>query len=704
MKLMVGKPWERLEKASFMELAGESEEYGGGKLRVEHLRELGQFLEDRNCHEFKWLLDDVIESDQEEDIGRLEQQWDRAKYHRSDAEAIRFLVDRLSATDLSLRDWKFGWLMKKSGLQFTERQLLKIVERLGATGNWRHALSVVDWAFNSKSHRQIKSRFVYTKLLAVLGKARRPYEALRIFNVMRGDCHIYPDMAAYHSIAVTLGQAGLLKELINVIECIGQKPSKKVMRRKNWDPLEPDLVIYNAVLNACVAAHQWKGVFWVFEQLRVKALRPNGASYGLAMEVMLQSGKYDLVHKYFDKMRKMGEATKALTYKVIVRAYWEEGKVNEAIKAVRDMEQRGIVGTACVYYELACCLCNNQRWQEAIMEVEKLKKLPHIKPLPVAFTGMIISAMDGGHVDDCISIFEHMKYHCTPNIGTINAMLKVYGKSDMFSKAKELFEEIKEEKSNTNMCPDVYTYRTMLEASASTHQWEYFEYLYKEMVLCGYQLDHCKHSWLLVEASRAGKCHLLEHAFYTILEAEEIPSQPLFSEMVCQATAKNDYERAVTIVNTMAHAPFKVSEQQWKDLFDKNGDRISTNSLGKLLHTLRNYEVAKEETVLNLIKSLDYICRFGHLLTDGGEIKRRSTSMEDSSDTACIETGEFDDDLTSLIFENSEDDNDDLELDMKLCEDNSHGSNLPSAYEILEEWKESRKKDGIVFPLQLCQK
>ena len=57
-------------------------------------------------------------------------------------------------------------------------------------------------------------------------------------------------MAAYHSIAVTLGQAGLLKELIKIIEWMRQKPSKKIrnMRHKNWDPvIEPDLVIYNAV-------------------------------------------------------------------------------------------------------------------------------------------------------------------------------------------------------------------------------------------------------------------------------------------------------------------------------------------------------------------------------------------------------------------------------------------------------------------------
>lgn len=67
---------------------------------------------------------------------------------------------------------------------------------------------------------------------------------------MQGDCHIYPDIAAYHSIAVTLGQTGHLKELMKIIECMRQKPFKvdKNMFRKNWDPvLEPDLVVYNAV-------------------------------------------------------------------------------------------------------------------------------------------------------------------------------------------------------------------------------------------------------------------------------------------------------------------------------------------------------------------------------------------------------------------------------------------------------------------------
>lgn len=56
-------------------------------------------------------------------------------------------------------------------------------------------------------------------------------------------------------------------------------------------------------------------------------------------------------------------------FPVLVRAFWCEGKINEAVEAVRDMEQRGVVGTGSVYYELACCLCNNGRWQAALVEV-----------------------------------------------------------------------------------------------------------------------------------------------------------------------------------------------------------------------------------------------------------------------------------------------------------------------------------------------
>lgn len=154
-------------------------------------------------------------------------------------------------------------------------------------------------------------------------------------------------------------------------------------------------------------------------------------------------------------------------------------------------------------------------WSCAILlQVEKLKNLRPKRPLAVTFTGMIISSMDGGHVQGCISLYEHCKTLMPPDIGLINAMLKVYGRNDMFLKAKELFEETRRNDSGSKtgenchfslVKADAFTFGCMLKTSATALQWEYFEYVYKEMTLAGYQINQSKHSSLLVEASKAGK-------------------------------------------------------------------------------------------------------------------------------------------------------------------------------------------------------
>lgn len=70
-----------------------------------------------------------------------------------------FLEDyRLCSTQFSAKDWKLSRMMKQSGLLFTEKQMLKIVDGLGERGHWKHALSLVEWVYNTKEHKHHKSR------------------------------------------------------------------------------------------------------------------------------------------------------------------------------------------------------------------------------------------------------------------------------------------------------------------------------------------------------------------------------------------------------------------------------------------------------------------------------------------------------------------------------------------------------------------
>lgn len=71
---------------------------------------------------------------------------------------MNYLWCRLSAREITMRDWKFSRIMKQSELQFTESQLLNVLEGLGNKGQWKQALSVVEWVYNDKEHRRYKSR------------------------------------------------------------------------------------------------------------------------------------------------------------------------------------------------------------------------------------------------------------------------------------------------------------------------------------------------------------------------------------------------------------------------------------------------------------------------------------------------------------------------------------------------------------------
>lgn len=63
---------------------------------------------------------------------------------------------------------------------------------------------------------------------------------------------------------------------------------------------------------------------------------------------------------------------------VLVNALWREGRTEEAIMAVEEMERRGIVGNASLYYDLARCLCSVGRCTEALKLVRIFKCAMHL--------------------------------------------------------------------------------------------------------------------------------------------------------------------------------------------------------------------------------------------------------------------------------------------------------------------------------------
>uniref|UniRef100_A0A1D1YMK8 Pentatricopeptide repeat-containing protein At1g30610, chloroplastic n=1 Tax=Anthurium amnicola TaxID=1678845 RepID=A0A1D1YMK8_9ARAE len=535
-------------------------------------------------------------------------------------ERIHNLAKRLNSTDVNMPEWQFSRMMHGAKIKFTDHSILRVVQILGAFGNWRRVLQVVEWLESRERFKSYKSRYIYTTVLSVLGKAKRPMEALNVFFAMHQELSSYPDLAAYHCIAVILGQAGLMKELFDVIDCMRAIPEKKfklgVLQR--WDPcLEPDLVVYNAVLNACVQQKQWNGAFWVLQELKQRGIRPSSTTYGLVMEVMLACGKYNLVHEFFRKAQK-NSIPGTLNYKVLVNTFWREGKIDEAVLAVKDMERVGIVGSASLYYDLARCLCSAGRCEEALLQIDKLCKVAQ-KPLVVTYTGLIQTCLDCGSIHNATYIFDQMHKCCYPNVVTCNIMLKSYVEHGMFQEAKYLFQTILEGNKCINkrsdligkVVPDKFMFNTVMEACVDTKHWDDFEYVYQQMFHYGYHFDAKRHLHMVMEASRAGKVQVLDTTCEHLICSGRTPPPAIVKERVCLRLQDGDCVAALSCLDIDEPGQLQAySEKSWLNILETNLTRFGEDVLIRLayeINKLPSVSCQKRPMLQNLFTACEKI-------------------------------------------------------------------------------------------------
>ncbi|KAI3852656.1 hypothetical protein MKW92_003753 [Papaver armeniacum] len=521
-------------------------------------------------------------------------------------ERIQNLAKWLNGADINLPEWMFSKMMRSAKIRFTDHSLLKVIQVLGRFGNWRRVLQVIEWFQSRERFKSHKPKYIYTAALDVLGKSKRPVEALNIFHEMRQQRSTYPDIAAYHCIAVTLGQAGQMKELLDVIDCISISSSKEVQT--------------GGVLNACVRNKQWEGAFWVLQQLKEQSLQPSSTTYGLVMEVMLACEKYNLVHEFFRKVDKTS-MLKSSNYKILVNTLWKEGKTDEAVAAVKDMERRGIVGTASLYYDLARCLCSAGRCEEALMQIEKLCKVAN-KPLFVTYTGLIQACLDSGSVQNGSYIFDQMHKFCSPNVVTYNIMLKGYLDHGLFEKAKDLFQQMLDDSKQitsiadykSRVVPDNYTFNTMLDACVAEKKWDDFTFVYQQMLHHGCHFNTKRHIKMLLEACRAGKLHLL-------------PSLERF----CMKLEKNDISGAISCITSTCHQTtdelYAFSEKVWLYLFQNNSSRFQKDTLIGLIHELNNI-IAGSDRSNPILENLICSCKeFFDRTADADPVPNEATTL-----------------------------------------------------------------------------
>ncbi|CAI5504028.1 unnamed protein product [Closterium sp. Naga37s-1] len=185
-----------------------------------------------------------------------------------------------------------------------------------------------------------------------------------------------------------------------------------------------------AVLNACGAKRQWKGVQWVLQQMRGEGVAPDAATFGLAIQALSLCNQTHLALQLLADMEAAGFPPTVQTYRDLVRVLAAAGRVEEAEAAVREMLHW-------LYFSLPAL---SPPIPLPLLPLDPLFRPEDAQPAVVTWTGLIRACERSNRLADAAQVFLKMqKQGCTPNITTCNIMITVFARTGRFAAVEEIY-------------------------------------------------------------------------------------------------------------------------------------------------------------------------------------------------------------------------------------------------------------------------
>lgn len=83
-----------------------------------------------------------------------------------------FNFNRLNSADTDMPEWMFSKMMRSAKIRYSDHSIMRVIQLLGKSGNWRRVLQVIEWLETRerfKSHKlRCFSHFIVLKYFATV--------------------------------------------------------------------------------------------------------------------------------------------------------------------------------------------------------------------------------------------------------------------------------------------------------------------------------------------------------------------------------------------------------------------------------------------------------------------------------------------------------------------------------------------------------
>eukprot|EP00850_Spirogloea_muscicola_P023586 SM000369S13632 [mRNA] locus=s369:68843:74203:- [translate_table: standard] len=257
----------------------------------------------------------------------------------------------------------------------------------------------------------------------------------RVVKMMRG---FKPNRILYNALINALSKCHLYEDAEQVFE-----------RMRSDTEVEPDVVSYTAVLDL------------YGKQGKDGKLTPNVITYGSLLSAYAQQGLWQEAHELFDRMGSSTCPPNDVIYMILMEAYKVFASTPSAMRAYKRMRQVGLRPDTITFRALIEAFEHSGRSEEATRLFEEVRASSDVAQDARACTALIAAYAKQGRVPEAARLYEDLRLSgITPTRAAFGIIIAAYAKAGRTQRVKDVFNEMLE----AGVKPDTFTYSSLIVA------------------------------------------------------------------------------------------------------------------------------------------------------------------------------------------------------------------------------------------------
>ncbi|ONK78743.1 uncharacterized protein A4U43_C02F21960 [Asparagus officinalis] len=229
------------------------------------------------------------------------------------------------------------------------------------------------------------------------------------------------------------------------------------MRRKG---LKPNVVSYNAVIDACVkGSGDVRGAVGFFREMVEGKVRPDSKTFNSLLAGCSRAGEVDYARVLFEEMMRLGIGRDIYTYNTFIDAVSKCGNMELAVKIMTEMPANDLRPNVVTFSTLIDGYSKLERFDEALDLYREMRVLG-IKLDRVCYNTLLSIYVKIGKFEETARVCEEMEaMGVDKDTVTYNSLIKGYGKQGRLDIVSFLVRDMREK----GVSLSVLTYSTLID-------------------------------------------------------------------------------------------------------------------------------------------------------------------------------------------------------------------------------------------------